>query len=290
MQATSNVKKEQMRREIRALLDKAETRRKLMEDQEAEREYERACMWKRIYELEDREAQLFAALFEPNLGDDGPNEAEPEGLDDEHDIADEGDITERATWYSSTGLELTASSRNTCWESLERAEKRSEEVGASSWLPGSYGGAASSTPVPPAASMWNGSSDGQSERCPLCFCEFVTQEVGTPEVCKHSFCADCLQRWSKNSNTCPLDRQVYNEISVRRRLGGEVVRRTLVEPPRQLEEDDTVDYVTRCEVCDPVHTLLHCDTCRCGQGCHLECLSLPLDPSPLEEWFCSDCL
>jgi hypothetical protein len=52
------------------------------------------------------------------------------------------------------------------------------------------GGAASSTTLPPAASMSDGSTDGQSEECSICLRGFVTQDAGAPEACDHTFCAD----------------------------------------------------------------------------------------------------
>jgi hypothetical protein len=83
-----------------------------MEGQAAHREYERANMLKGIEELEDRKTRLYAVLTDKNLGDDSSNESEPKGHDDEHDTADEGDITELASWYCTTGCELTESSWN----------------------------------------------------------------------------------------------------------------------------------------------------------------------------------
>jgi PHD and RING finger domain-containing protein 1 len=105
--------------------------------------------------------------------------------------------------------------------------------------------------MPPPASMSDGSTDGQSEKCPTCTCEFVTQKVGNPEACNHSFCVDCLQEWLKNTDTSPTDRQVCDIILVRRCRGEgeEVVRGIHVEPPRQQEEDEVIDYFTHCEVC-----------------------------------------
>ena len=50
-----------------------------------------------------------------------------------------------------------------------------------------------------AAAYMSDSSDGQSEKCPICLRSFTTQEIGTPEACDHSFCVDCLQEWSKVS-------------------------------------------------------------------------------------------
>jgi hypothetical protein len=47
------------------------------------------------------------------------------------------------------------------------------------------------------AEYMSDSSDGQSEKCPICLLSFTVQEIGTPEACDHSFCVDCLQEWSK---------------------------------------------------------------------------------------------
>ncbi|XP_054270234.1 PHD and RING finger domain-containing protein 1-like isoform X2 [Macrosteles quadrilineatus] len=135
-------------------------------------------------------------------------------------------------------------------------------------------------------------SDGQSERCPICLIKFVSQEVGTPETCDHFFCAPCIEEWSKNVNTCPVDRQPYRLILVREHLDGKVIRQVSVgertsnlglqEPA---EEDSTV-----CEVCymaDREETLLLCD--GCDNGYHMECLYPPLEYVPIEEWYCPEC-
>jgi hypothetical protein len=74
-------------------------------------------MMKRTEELENREDRLRAVLTEQNLGDDSSNESGPEGHDDEHVIADEGNIAENASWYCTTGRQLTESSWNPYWES-----------------------------------------------------------------------------------------------------------------------------------------------------------------------------
>jgi len=67
------------------------------------------------------------------------------------------------------------------------------------------------------------SSDEQSEKCPICLLPFRKQQVGTPSACDHCFCLDCLLEWSKNINTCPVDRQSFTVIHVRDNLRGEVV-------------------------------------------------------------------
>jgi PHD and RING finger domain-containing protein 1 len=52
----------------------------------------------------------------------------------------------------------------------------------------------------------------------------------------------------QNVNTCPVDRQMFTLILVRRCLGGKVIRRIPVEPPRQQDEDDVQEDPTYCEV------------------------------------------
>lgn len=65
-------------------------------------------------------------------------------------------------------------------------------------------------------------SDGQTEKCPICLLSFRSQEIGTPSSCEHCFCLLCIIEWSKNVNTCPVDRQTFTSIDVRSHLGGEV--------------------------------------------------------------------
>lgn len=65
-------------------------------------------------------------------------------------------------------------------------------------------------------------SDVESEKCPICLLSFRKQEVGNPAVCDHCFCLDCIIEWSKNVNTCPIDRQNFDIINVRKQVGGKV--------------------------------------------------------------------
>jgi hypothetical protein len=76
------------------------------------------------------------------------------------------------------------------------------------------------------------SSDGDSVNCPDCLDTFTTQEVATPDVCNHTFCASCLQEWSKHKNICPLDRQTFHFILVRHHLAGEILKKIPVELDR----------------------------------------------------------
>lgn len=132
------------------------------------------------------------------------------------------------------------------------------------------------------------SSDDQAEKCPICLLTFKQQEIGTPESCDHTFCADCIQEWAKNVNTCPVDRQPFSLILVRKCANGKVVRQIPVEPPTQQEEVE--ENLTVCEVCglgDREDSLLLCD--GCDLAFHLDCLNPPLPAVPPGAWYCDVC-
>ncbi|XP_014483609.1 PREDICTED: uncharacterized protein LOC106749063 [Dinoponera quadriceps] len=132
-------------------------------------------------------------------------------------------------------------------------------------------------------------SDGQLEKCPICLLPFRKQQVGTPSSCVHCFCLECLLEWSKNINTCPVDRQVFTIINVKNHLGGKVIKHIPIEVVPRLE-DQVQDDPTFCEVChlsDREDRMLLCDGCDCGY--HLECLTPPMTEVPMEEWFCPEC-
>ncbi|XP_060119020.1 PHD and RING finger domain-containing protein 1 isoform X4 [Heteronotia binoei] len=132
------------------------------------------------------------------------------------------------------------------------------------------------------------SSDEDAENCPICLNTFRDQAVGTPENCAHYFCLDCIVEWSKNANSCPVDRILFKSICIRVRLGGEVLKKIPVESTKSQEEVE--DDPTFCEVCgrsDREDRLLLCDGCDAGY--HMECLNPPLSEVPVDEWFCPPC-
>lgn len=135
------------------------------------------------------------------------------------------------------------------------------------------------------------SGDDQAEKCPICLKTFKNQEVGSPESCDHSFCIDCIQEWAKNMNTCPVDRQPFNLILVRKNYNGKFLREIHVETPvQQNDNEEIVEDPTYCEICgrcDGEDRMLLCDGCDLGY--HLECLDPPLDNIPTGSWYCQDC-
>ncbi|KAJ8417692.1 hypothetical protein AAFF_G00225350 [Aldrovandia affinis] len=138
------------------------------------------------------------------------------------------------------------------------------------------------------------SSDDDAEKCPICLHSFQEQPVVTPAGCQHHFCLDCLLEWSKNANSCPIDRIAFNSIYLRKCYGGKVQKTIPVQEPVKMEEEEeeiNMDFdQTSCEVCgrsDRDDRLLLCDGCDAGY--HMECLTPPLDAVPVEEWFCPEC-
>ncbi|XP_030376506.1 uncharacterized protein LOC115625553 isoform X2 [Scaptodrosophila lebanonensis] len=148
------------------------------------------------------------------------------------------------------------------------------------------------------------SSDSSSnellEKCPICLLTFRQQEIGTPATCEHNFCAACIEAWSKNVQTCPIDRLAFDKIIVRDTFGlRNIVREILVDPSKakkELELDDDNEEggatfeVTNCEICnspDREDVMLLCDSCN--QGYHMDCLDPPLLEIPEGSWYCDNC-
>ncbi|CAG9562281.1 unnamed protein product [Danaus chrysippus] len=136
------------------------------------------------------------------------------------------------------------------------------------------------------------SSEGNSDKCSICLMRFTNQEIGTPEICEHIFCLDCITEWSKNVNTCPVDRLTFNSIIVRTCIGGRVLR---TETVRTVQRSSSVEALvvedpTICEICrsmESEETMLLCD--GCDLGFHMHCLSPPLLEVPADQWLCPNC-
>eukprot|EP00111_Clytia_hemisphaerica_P006394 TCONS_00018575-protein len=128
----------------------------------------------------------------------------------------------------------------------------------------------------------------ENDLCPICLGEFEDQMIGIPESCKHTFCADCIEEWTKNVNNCPVDRKKFNMISVHLTKDGPVIKQIPVQDKTitmVFEEPPT--YCEICHECDREEVLLLCDDC--DNGYHADCLNPPLSSIPEEEWFCPRC-
>nr|CAB3265881.1 protein SCAF11 [Phallusia mammillata] len=127
---------------------------------------------------------------------------------------------------------------------------------------------------------------GADPSCPICLNDFAHQHIGVPANCKHIFCVDCILEWTKNVNSCPVDRIDFEKIHVYEHIGGLLIREMAVEG----KVCNTEEITTSCEVCgqgDREDTLLLCD--GCDMGYHCACLQPALDAVPADEWFCPNC-
>lgn len=126
---------------------------------------------------------------------------------------------------------------------------------------------------------------------------FRQQEIGSPSTCEHIFCANCIEAWSKNVQTCPIDRIEFQRIIVRESYENRnIVREINVDPNAKKElvlEDEVFEDedVTNCEICnrpDREDVMLLCD--HCNHGYHMDCLSPPLSEIPEGSWYCDNCV
>ncbi|NXH11008.1 PHRF1 protein, partial [Bucco capensis] len=171
-------------------------------------------------------------------------------------------------------------------EELEDCEEEEEEEEEPEVTVGTM---AASLKLEPGVSRASVSSDEDGENCPICLNTFRDQAVGTPENCSHYFCLDCIVEWSKNANSCPVDRILFKYISIRAHFGGKILKKIPVENTKT-QGSDGEDDPTFCEVCgrsDREDRLLLCDGCDAGY--HMECLNPPLSEVPVDEWFCPAC-
>lgn len=133
------------------------------------------------------------------------------------------------------------------------------------------------------------SSDDLTEKCPICLHSFRDQEVGTPNICEHNFCAPCIDEWSNNVQTCPIDRKPFTSIRVRARYADSAILRDVQVEAKTSELKTDFDF-TNCEVCnlsDREESMLLCDSCNAGY--HMGCLVPALNQIPEGSWYCDNC-
>lgn len=158
---------------------------------------------------------------------------------------------------------------------LPKLQDSEAESDSSGWATDSRAAA------PSAGGFASDSSEGNSDKCSICLLRFTEQPVGTPESCEHIFCLDCITEWSKNVNTCPVDRMVFNSIVVRACAGGRVLRSEPVKvterrPSFDIVEDLDIELAaqTVCEVsvggsaglCTRVNSVDAWICCRCARA------------------------
>lgn len=127
--------------------------------------------------------------------------------------------------------------------------------------------------------------------CSICFTSPAVKP-SHPDCCNHTFCCDCLLKWSDMLNTCPLCKRKFHFICDLYQTG----KKTKIldkKQPKYLEDDsyfNQMEEAIYCAICGTdtnEQVLLLCDGCNVGM--HTYCLSPPLDEVPPGEWFCPEC-
>jgi hypothetical protein len=140
--------------------------------------------------------------------------------------------------------------------------------------------------VPRVPAVLRGDDEGAAEGC--------------ASTAKHVFCLDCVDRWSKVCNACPLCKARFHAVVWQSPSDGTERRRVVA--PKQisvLHEDETAAVLAEalerienalCEMCgggDCEERILLCDAC--DAGCHTWCCAPPLRAVPEGDWFCPAC-
>lgn len=132
-------------------------------------------------------------------------------------------------------------------------------------------------------------STADAEKCSICFGDLVGQLVASPENCDHHFCRTCIMEWSKENNSCPVDRIVFNHIVEFDYPHGKARHKIKIHRPWSQQQCDVEDQII-CEVCgrsDDENLLMICSLCEIGY--HRGCLTPPLTINPAPDWLCQDC-
>jgi hypothetical protein len=124
-------------------------------------------------------------------------------------------------------------------------------------------------------------------------CQEPIKMAGVLDCCKHEFCFHCINKWKKESTTCPICRQDFKTLT--KTKFGRVIKIEKVFPKNQpipsgsFYDENYHNVAYNCEIClenVPEHELLICCMCE-HQACHLECDGLL--EIPIGIWKCHTC-
>ncbi len=143
--------------------------------------------------------------------------------------------------------------------------------------------------------------------CPVCDEEKKKVDL----ECQHSVCEECIQKWVRKENSCPMCRSPIHTINIGGKERKVLTRRQPV-PKSYLETvalpnvivsavDMDLGVDEKCELqaemaycmhCGGSHNsdvLLLCDNMDCLQAAHTFCDYPQLHRVPAGQWFCVDC-
>lgn len=129
----------------------------------------------------------------------------------------------------------------------------------------------------------------KGNQCNICLNPI--SNVATLKECSHSFCFDCISKWSQYSTECPICKQNFSSIS-----HSSTMKRVKKKKFHYAYDDEDVmnddivknscDYCMVCHQGNDRDVMLICDKCKYNV-CHIYCDGL--DRIPDGDWLCSQC-
>lgn len=145
--------------------------------------------------------------------------------------------------------------------------------------------------------------------CPICDKNDIKTKVDLK--CNHSFCDQCIQKWVRKENSCPLCRKVVNTLCIGGKERMVLTRRqpvsryymesvalpdvmvSVVDLEMEINEKYELQAeMAYCMHCGGTHNsevLMLCDNSDCLQASHTFCDYPQRRRVPEGPWFCIDC-
>ena len=130
-------------------------------------------------------------------------------------------------------------------------------------------------------------------KCNICLEEISKCSKATLNECHHSFCYDCIIKWSKFSSECPICKDNFKLILYGTKKSKKIKQKKF---HYTYDEEDKLndiivknssDYCMVCNMDTDRDVMLICDKCQFNV-CHTYCDGL--DRIPDGEWICKQCL
>ena len=131
--------------------------------------------------------------------------------------------------------------------------------------------------------------DSPKDTCSICL-DLIKIKTSL-NGCKHEFCKDCIEDWSKMTNLCPLCKEEFSRLTYyfNKQKKVKKVEKKKLQIEEEDENNDLENCMDNCIVCgksDNESELLVCDACNYFV-CHTFCDNLKAIPEG--EWKCFDC-
>ena len=133
--------------------------------------------------------------------------------------------------------------------------------------------------------------------CCICLSEVDEVSQATMEQCCHIFHIDCILKWGRKVNKCPLCKLEFHNILFQGKIVEVQRENSDDESTDQFESDDEMEFdsddddesVIYCEVCEEECTMegeryTNCHG-NCGKSVHMSCRGLTSE----DHWYCHDC-